>query len=471
MQKQNGAVYLVLLLVMSGVFIFLATAIMGLAFANLRLARHNESMVSSLSVAEAGVNYYLWHLAHDPLDYCDGFAEGSAECPTTPPANGYGPYRHDFKGPDGTVLGSFTLTITPPSAGETIYDIKSVGTAKDATVSRTIRADIGIPSFAAYALLSNTSIWLGISEATDGPVHSNGGIRYDYPNANDIISSSVSSYTPSTRFGGDGHTVHNGVWSPDGGGPAVKWQFDPPATNIDFDKIAINLTTLKSAANANGIYLSKTTGNNKGYYLKLISDKIEIRKVTAETVTGITTGNQIAGSPFNAPSNGILFADDYLWVDGTWNNKITIASSKVAKTGDGPIYMYQVRPAITIKGNLTYVSPREDGTKKIGLVAAGDIGVPPYAPSNLEIDAAMASKSGHVWYPQQLAAGSTPKSQITIYGSISSFLNWTWSYVFGPTTVEGFINTTQIYDRHLTIDPPPNFPTTGNYQILTWREE
>lgn len=447
MQKKSGAIYLVLLLVMSGVFIFLATAIMGLAFANLRLARHNESMVSSLSIAEAGVNYYLWHLSHAPTDFCDGHTPCVGNAPS-------GPYMHEFTGPNGTVLGNFTLTITPPATGGTIYDIKSVGTAKDATVSRTVRAGIGIQSFAAYALVSNSFFWVGENEATDGPVHSNDRMQYDYANANDIISSSV----------------ENGVFTPLSGVDQSKWQFPPQYSvpKIDFTKISSDLTGQNGIRAASlttkGINLPALNGNNKGYYLKLKTDNtIDKAVVTAENGSGITKG---ATTNLSLPTdfNGILYSEMPIWIEGTWNNKLTLATAATYTVNGN-------KTSITIVGNLKYVS--KDGTNKIGLVGKGDIRVPRYEPANdMEINAVMASQEGSVQYPLTSPAEAVVKNSITVYGSISSFKRWNWTWINASNIVtQGFRNTYQIYDRHLTIDPPPMFPTTGDYQVLTWREE
>src|SRR3990172_3367374 len=55
----------------------------------------------ALMLAEAGVQYYRWHLAHDTTDFTDG---------TGLP----GPYVHDYKDPQGASLGTFSLTIIPP---------------------------------------------------------------------------------------------------------------------------------------------------------------------------------------------------------------------------------------------------------------------------------------------------------------------------------------------------------------------
>ena len=58
----------------------LATGLMNLVTSNTRVAKHRSESVEALEVAEAGVNYYLWHLSHDPEDYCDG-----SPCQGSPP--------------------------------------------------------------------------------------------------------------------------------------------------------------------------------------------------------------------------------------------------------------------------------------------------------------------------------------------------------------------------------------------------
>jgi hypothetical protein len=435
--KHKGA-YLPFILIMSAIFIVLAYTIISIANANLKLARKHVNLISSMEISEAGINYYLWHLSHNNKDYCDG-----GTCPGTAP---YGPYTHEYKGPDGTVLGTYDLIITPPSQGDSIVQVKVTGKANGSSTSRTIIAEIGMPSFAKYSFLTNTECWFGDNETTTGPVHSNVGVHFD-GTANGLVTASSLAYVPSSSFGGDGHS-HPGVWG--NGGPVGFWQF--PVPTINFNQVSVDLAKLQTQADAGGILL----GDSKklGYYLQLkANNTIDVSKVTKETSSGITTtflGN------YPAPNNGILFAQDYLWIDGSWNNKITIATSANSVS----------KPSVTIVGNLTYVV--KDGTNKIGLIGVGNIEVAPYAPDTLEIDGAFLSQKGHVWYE----SGGPVKTSISIYGSIATFDYWTWTWVnsHGSTTA-GYRNTSQTYDPYFTLDPPPQFPTTGSYNVLTWREQ
>ena len=54
--------------------------------------RNTAAREQALQIAEAGVDYYQWHLAQYPTDYADG---------TTTPA----PYVHKFYDKDGDLLG------------------------------------------------------------------------------------------------------------------------------------------------------------------------------------------------------------------------------------------------------------------------------------------------------------------------------------------------------------------------------
>ena len=102
-----------------------------------------------MQIAEAGVDYYEWHLAHFPTDYQDG-------------TNNSGPYVHNYTDNDTqNVLGQYSLVITPPVTGSTVVTIASTGdTASNPSIKRTVTVKYGIPSLAAYSLLSNDTIWI-----------------------------------------------------------------------------------------------------------------------------------------------------------------------------------------------------------------------------------------------------------------------------------------------------------------------
>jgi hypothetical protein len=91
-----------------------------------------------------------------------------------------------------------------------------------------------------------------------------------------------------------------------------------------------------------------------------------------------------------------------------------------------------------------------------------------YAPSTLEVDAAVLAQKSHVW-----VANTAPvKTKITFYGAVASADFWTWNWVDGSNNiVAGYSTTSTSFDSNLIYAPPPQYPTTGNYSILNWREQ
>lgn len=438
--NQNGFI-LPTVIAVSVVLSIFGVIIATLLINNIKRTTLAERSISSLNIAEAGINYYLWHLAHNPNDYQDGNSGGTAP---------YGPYTHTYKDSSGNDVGTFSLTITPPTTGSTITTVQSTGKATGSPSERTVEAQLGIPSFANYGLLTATEVWFGSGEDSNGPIHSNVGVHFDGVN-NGTVQASSATYTPSPQFGGDG-SVKNGVWG--NGGPQSQWLY--PVPPVDFGSVTADLLSLRNQAQSGGVYLGAS--NRQGYYLKLKTDNtFDIYRVNNESSSGITTTfirNQAT------PSNGVVFVSDHVWVDGSYNGRITIVSARLPNNP-------ATNTTIKIRGNLSYTA--QDGTVAIGLIAQKDIQVPRYAPNNLEIDGALLAQNGQVYYP--FVSGAI-KNNLTFYGAIATNGFWTWSWVSGGGNItSGYQNNTTTFDTNLTFAPPPSFPSTGTFTILNWREK
>jgi type II secretory pathway pseudopilin PulG len=459
---------LAIIIVVTVLLSALALAVANIAISNVRFTGHEQKSASALNVAEAGVNYYLWHLSHNTIDYCDG----ASTCTGSGP---FGPYVHSYYDASGKLLGTYTLTITPPGAGSTVTTVQSVGQVTGLSGNRTILAQLGIPSFASYALLTNSEVWFGSTESSVGPVHSNVGVHFDGVN-NGPVTSANANYVPSVGYGGNGSTSHTGVWG--AGGPASQWQY--PVPTVNFNQVTANLAALKTLAQSNGVYLAPLNTPaqaSKGYYLLLKNNgTVDIYTVTEKTtsLSGVTDKtNAFSVKTFvrnqAAPANGVMYVEDNVWVEGAYNGRLTIATGRLPD----PV---STRTSIHIVDGITYTAT--DGSVAVGLIAQKDALISYYAPSTMTLYAALLAQNGFAGFDIPGASGcnfsgalpARVKTSLTFVGAIASNGSWTWSYSSGASTCSGYNTNSSIFDTFLKYAPPPQFPITGTYSILNWRE-
>ena len=451
--------FLPLVLAIAAVVMIISSAIISLVHQNYFQAKRQDRQIGALNIAEAGVNYYLWHLSHDNKDYCDGNA-----CSGAGP---FGPYIHQYKDTAGATIGTFSLTITPPLPNASTVKIKAVGQLTASGDTRAVVASVGIPSFARYSFLTNSEAWFGDSEETHGLVHSNTGLHFDGL-ADGIIAATPATYTPSACFGGDG-TTKAGVWGT--GGPTSYWTY--PVPRVDFNQVTSNLQELQTAASTGGLSLPAIP--QSGYAIQLNANgTVLIGKVTAQLDSGQAGGSCVGHTRKTSliqsiaweataralPTNGIIYVDDDAWVWGTVTSRLTIVSAHLPDTPAS-------NTRIFLQNDITYSV--KNGTVALGLISQNDILVNSNSENDLVIDAYLLSQKGKVFRPYY---PGNVRTKISIYGGISSYSWWTWSWVNGAgTIISGYHTTSQTYDNFLALNPPPLFPTTGAFAILAWQEE
>ena len=103
----------------------------------------NNTSQKAFNISEAGIKYYLWHLSHNNTDYKDG----KTTLATPDPNLGYGPYVHNYTDNNAAVTGTYTLWIKPQGVGSTIVTVRSIGKVNGGSITRTIEAQVGAPSF------------------------------------------------------------------------------------------------------------------------------------------------------------------------------------------------------------------------------------------------------------------------------------------------------------------------------------
>ncbi|OHA21495.1 MAG: hypothetical protein A2849_03655 [Candidatus Taylorbacteria bacterium RIFCSPHIGHO2_01_FULL_51_15] len=475
MSRKGGHV-LIPVIVFGSIAVYLLGAFASWAVLSIKASRQAFNREQALQIAEAGIDYYRWHLAHAPTDFEDGSGVP-------------GPYIHDFKDKAGNSIGQFSLAIAAPPLGSTLVTLTSTGsTVADPLLERTISARLAKPSIAKYAIAANNVMRFGEGTEVFGPVHSNQGIRFDGL-AHNLVTSAVSSYDDPDHSGGSEFGVHTHDPPTDPSPPAtppqradvfeVGRQFPVPA--IDFAGITADLAQMKADAQANGFY--RPSAGALGYHVVLkTNDTFDLFRVTSLvnppsncTNTANQTGwgtwsvqgeTLIGNYPF--PQNGIIFLEDEIFVHGQINGgRLTIVAATLP---DNP----PTRRNITVNADVRYTN--YDGSDVLGFIAQGNVNVGLVSEDDLRIDAALIAQNGRVgryyYRPpgggQQRCSPNHVRQTITLLGMIATNQRYGFAYTDGT----GYQIRNLNYDGGLLYAPPPSFPLTSDqYITLTWDEE
>lgn len=473
--RQSGVISLYVL-IFSSVSIIILSGFILWADANIKAVFREYDQAQAFMIAESGIEYYRWHLAHAKQDYKDG-TESS------------GPYIHEFRDKDGGLIGSYSLNIIPPNTGSTVVTIESTGTITANTdISKIIEAKLAIPSFARYAAVVNDFVRFG--EGTDiyGPIHSNLGVRVDGV-AHNLVTSAVDAYNDPDHSGKDEFGVHTHVSPIDPTPPATV----PVRTDVfmagrefavapvDFVGITQDLAVMKSSAENSGFY--RNSSGASGYHVVLkTNDTFNLYKVTKTLkapngcieVLGqhdwgtwsIETETLLGNYPF--PSNGILFFSDNVWVDGTIDTARVSIGAGIFPENSGH-YAH-----IIVNRSLLYTN--YDGQDTLSLIAQGNVGTGLKSDDVLRIDGALFAQNGrvgrHYYRPasggQSRCGAEAYRDTITLFGMIASGERYGFAYTDGT----GYEIRIIIYDPNLLYGPPPAFPLTADYYTLIfWNEK
>lgn len=476
--KNKKGQALVAVTILGFIMILFLTGLFGWAISAQKLAQKNVKFEQIFQVAEAGVEYYRWHLAHAQGDYQDG----QSWCCQTPPCGDWcGPYSHDYYDKNLNVVGQFNLEIKPPLTGSTIVAIRSQGQiTADPLLKRTIETQLAIPSLAKYAVAANDKMRFGAGTEIFGQIHSNDGIRFDGI-AHNLVTSSKTSYDDPDHDGSNEFGVHTHDEPVDPLPPnAVPSRPDIflagrefPTPAIDFAGISGDLAEIKSEAQVDGHYFAHS--GYLGYRLLLKNDDtFDLYRVTAlepkpnQLCTSSQDGwgtwsisNQTFLQNYAFPNNGLIFIEDNIWVEGQINTaRLMIAS---ARFPENPT----TNTSININNDLKYTN--YDSQDTIGLIAQKNINVGLYSEDDLQIDGALIAKNGRVgrYYYNNNCGSSYIRQTITLNGMIAT----NQRYGFAYTDNTGYLTRNLNYDANLLYSPPPSFPLTSDqYTILSWQE-
>lgn len=486
---------MLLALVFGAVFLAALSGLTLFVLSENRLQSRGTASAEALSLAEAGLEYYRWYLAHYPDD-----AQSS--------------YQFDYQDPEGGAAGTVTLEINGNrSCGAlTSVDIRSTGEpAGTQDVSKTLSARYARPSVGTFSYILNDSVWAGADRIILGPYHSNGGIRMD-GSANAPVTSSVESWLCDGSAGGYGCTGASGNPSP-GMKPGVfgaasnqeLWSY--PTPQVSFEQMEADFGALRTTSQEYGIYYPRyssgtNTGNVaywRGYHVVFnANNTVTIRRVQTPqslslagrinsedaasdwarfTSGGYASSFTTAGRENNPGETcssgvctvpipedcGLLFFEDHIWVEGTIPSKVTL----VAAIPGEPV---GTRNAY-LRNNITYVS--QDGSSGLTLIAARNVLISPDSPQDMMLNGIFIARGGAFGRNYYGAATQyEPRGTLTILGTTVSNKRTGTRWCGATDCPGGYQVRIDSYDRRIATDPPPFTPVVSNdYQFVDWREE
>lgn len=472
-QTHNKGFLLVLVLVFAGIFMVILTSFIGYLVSQVKVSEQRYQLEKASEIAEAGLNYYRWYLAHYPNDVTNG---------TGLP----GPYTKTYYDPELGAMGEFSLSISSSTyCGDVAsIEVTSTGrTAENPNLSRTISARYTQPTVAEYAFIVNASVWAGSSLSIVGPYHSNQGIRMDATNQS-TVTSGLSTWTCTATFGCSPSGTRDGVFTTTSNSNELLFSY--PSPPINFTDISIDLSNiLNRAQNAGGTYLPPS--GSLGYRITFNGDgTFTARRVTAvrsytaySTEQGNHTERNIIqtdvsyGTYTINPSCPLIYIADKIWLQGEVDQKVTLAAAGTDSTG--------ANPSIILQGNITYDDPETDGLLAI---AEENVLLGVDVPNNMTINGIFIAQTGRFgrndYNYGNLPNPSGPldfrpyyeRNSLTTNGTIVSNGRVGTQWTSGGVFESGFHNRYSSYDRNLVESPPPLVPNTSDvYDFVDWREE
>lgn len=466
--KQAGYL-LILVLVFGSIFGVILSSFISYIVTQNQLVNFRYEQQRATEIAEAGLNYYRWHLAHFPADVTDG---------TGLP----GPYVHVYKDPLGTDIGEFSLEVSSSTYCGAIaaIDIASTGfTYDNPSAKSTVRARYVRPSVAEYSFITNSGVWYGEDETVVGPVHSNQGIRMEAAH-NATIGSGQSSWTCDSSYGCSPTRVVNGVYTTSG--LATPGLFNFPVSPIDFAGISLDLSDIKNKAiNKGGIYYGPSGAY--GYSVTFYGDgTVNVRRVTNtydyqsySSAQGwhygernaITASTNLATKTIN-PSCPVLFFEDKVWVKGDVRQKVTLAAANLSLGAE---------TNVVLSGNLSYIPGSDAG---LLVLAEDDIDLGLDVPNDMTISGIFIAQNGrygrnfyHTSYFSSTYDPYVIRNSLNTLGTVVSNQRSVTTWLSGGGTVtSGFRNNISSYDRNQVDDPPPLTPETNDVYIFKkWQQD
>jgi hypothetical protein len=481
-RRHQEGVSLIITIALTGALALLVVASLAWARSATQQSAHQGREDIALQAADAGVSRYVSRLVEDPR-YYDHWVDqaedpridssGVVHQPGTAWTSGQswtyapGPSKTWTQLQDARFgKAAYSLRIQPPAtAGSdtvTIQSTAQVGRGAPSPVTRSVQSQVRPESIADYQMISNTSIKYGSTATTTGKLYSAQDINHQGTALAPVYAAHYvcsSNYTtcpgsnqPSSVFKAKAYDSTTT--------PAFKDQFKTP---IDFGQFTQARLDIKDAATANGTAFNDPTAS--AWEVQFLSNgTAKVFKITGTpdpgssiSKTGIGCPTTISTPPvtptylYFEQSVIVSDANSSQWRDScgsTVGPRPSVVDGRITVATKGNVY---------IGGNITYEKPGDD---VLGLIAAQDVIITNYTPSNLTWRAASLAQSGQWRTNRDQPDGN--HASMTYIGSQTTY---------GGGYASMFDDRNYQYDDTLLYQRPPLYPLiSGSWNTVYWHE-
>ncbi len=469
---------LILVIVFGAIFFTMVTGFLGYVITQYRSQEVRIQKELAREIAEAGLNYYKWFLAHYPGDVTNG---------TGLP----GPYTMQFDDPELGRIGEFDIALqsTAYCGAVSAINITATGrTDKMPNLERTVFGRYARPTVAEYSFIINADVWAGSNLSIIGPYHSNGGIRMDGTN-NSTVSSQQASWTCTSSFGCSPSGTRDGVFTTTANPNTALFNF--PSVPINFTGLSVNLSDMRTRAINNGGLRFAASGA-QGYNIEFKSNgTIDVYRVnstiahrgmitvgstnTWQNENNIINARSFVGNYTIPTTCPLIFVEDKVWLEGVVNQKVTIAAANPTIPGS--------THSIILQDNISYTSTSTSGLLAI---AEQDVLIGVDVPDDMSLSGIFIAQNGRFgrnFYCESTTYCATGdrlptayrpyafRDSLTMTGTIVSNGRVGTKWMSGTTWSSGFDDRFNTYDRNLVDNPPPLTPNTSDdYKFVEWRD-
>lgn len=425
--------------------------------------------------AEAGLQLYLSRIVEDPrywrnyVDTAEDRRYDTTNGATYNPGTAW-PAGHNWTYVGGTTTwrplqnarfgqAGYSLRITP-TADPNVILVQSTARVMPSggtnPVVRSVQARIQPISIADFQMISNTSITYGAAATTTGKLYSAVNIEHDGTATAPLYAANFVCRTNCAMSQANNAAFQAGAFDRTTN-PSFASKFPTP---VDFSNFTQDLTDIRAAAQATGIY--RTAADATGWMVQFLSTgQARIWKITGntgdlsnsiptlqcpETVT-VPAGNQ----PF------YMYFEQSVVIGNGANETDACGTSPTSRSSvvDGQVTLASANDVI-IGNDIAY---EQSGDDVLGLIAQSEVIMASFTNASL------------TWRAATLAQGGQWR---TNHGNTDH--NGTMTFTGSSTTRDGgyasmFSSRVYNYDTTLQTLRPPLFPTIeGSWSIGYWRE-